>query len=139
MSSRCMSLLPLATLHSDSEQYSMYNVASKNRYDKLYMYRKICCTIKDVVSLTYFLFIICGADLLVGMSANFCWALLSNSEIYIPKNALAPTSLPNLKYKFPKQKYKILKSRRTYKLKRELYIFLYIYIFRNRKKSEWNL
>ncbi len=31
-------------------------------------------------------------------------ALLSNSEIYIPRNALAPASLPNLKYKFPKQK-----------------------------------
>jgi hypothetical protein len=43
-----------------------------------------------------------------------------------------------MKYKFPKQKYKILKSRRTYKLDRELYLFLYIYIFRNRKKSEWN-
>ncbi len=45
------------------------------------------------------------------------------SEIYIPRNALAPASLPNLKYKFPKQKYKILKSTRmrTYKLDRELY------------------
>ncbi len=51
-------------------------------------------------------------------------ALLSNSEIHIPRNALAPTLLPNLKYKFPKQKYKILKSRRTYKLDRELYTFL---------------
>ncbi len=54
----------------------------------------------------------------------FIYALLSNSEIYIPRNALAPAALTNLKYKFPKQKYKILKSRRTYKLDRELYIFL---------------
>ncbi len=50
--------------------------------------------------------------------------LLSNSEIYIPRNALAPASLPNLKYNFPKQKYKILKSRRTYKWDKEHYIFL---------------
>ncbi len=64
--------------------------------------------------------------------------LLSNSEIFIPRNALALASLPNLKYKFPKQKYKILKRRRTYQLDRELYIFHQIYIFRNRKKSEWN-
>jgi hypothetical protein len=43
-----------------------------------------------------------------------------------------------LKYNFPKQKYKILKSKRKYKLDRELYIFLKILIFGNRNKSEWN-
>ncbi len=36
--------------------------------------------------------------------------LLSKSEIYNPKNALGPASLPNLKYKFPKWNYKICKK-----------------------------
>jgi hypothetical protein len=50
--------------------------------------------------------------------------LLSKFEIYNPRNAPAPASLLNLKYNFPKQKYKILKSKRKYKWDRELYIFL---------------
>ncbi len=41
---------------------------------------------------------------------EFLGTLLSNSEIYIPRNPLAPASLPNLKYNFPKQKYKNLKK-----------------------------
>jgi hypothetical protein len=40
----------------------------------------------------------------------FCSTLLSKSEIYNPRNALAPTSLLNLKYKFLKQNYKICKK-----------------------------
>ncbi len=36
--------------------------------------------------------------------------LLSKSDEYNPRNALAPTWLPNLKYKFPKQNYKICKN-----------------------------
>jgi hypothetical protein len=57
--------------------------------------------------------------------------LLSKSKIYKPRNALAPASLPNLRYNFPKQKYKIIKSKRKYKWDRELYIslrFLYLEI-----------
>jgi hypothetical protein len=65
--------------------------------------------------------------------------LLSNSEIYIPRNALAPALLWNLKYNFPKQKYKILKSRRTYKWDREFYIFLrFIYLELERHQNEFS-
>jgi hypothetical protein len=44
--------------------------------------------------------------------------------MYNPRNAPALASLPNLKYNFPKQKSKILKSKRRYKWDRDLYIFL---------------
>ncbi len=39
--------------------------------------------------------------------------LLSKSEIYNPRNALAPASLPNLKFKFPKRDYNICKGQRS--------------------------
>ncbi len=42
--------------------------------------------------------------------------LLSNSEIYIPRNPLAPAQLPNLKYNLPKQKYKNLKKWEKFQL-----------------------
>jgi hypothetical protein len=36
--------------------------------------------------------------------------VLTRSEIYNPRNALASASLPDLKYKFPKWNYKIHKK-----------------------------